>query len=671
MMPIITQIKDFLCRVFGIFCHRAAPPPSQPPDMKSTPGAPETGNGEQQPNSKQDGTSSTTPESTEEGDDTATPEEQSEQNPDEDNTDANGLATVEQTDPPDDVNPDGKNTAETDDGVTSNTPPPNKKNKPTKPREISPVRDTKQDSGTKPTPAAQKPTPPKAELICRENRGKFNLYLVLPDNYSAAEMRHGDLALNPESRGEYCLKNFSGNLSVDTADEPTVVPLFDGNTPLIFKMQKNWEGEGRQMPRIARGYYIVVAPHSWKRTGDCPVAKEYCLDEGFAFHFFYADKSTDAIDVGGFVGYPSLVGKTRIDLSGHQIFDDSDEGVLFGGDPPVLKNATNITQAQLIAEDSRGKFQYYDFNPREKSIADILDGRQGHFFIRVYEEDGKQIDREEFRYCPGLRAIKVNGADYMPDTPLLPATNGHKTTRIEFAGDASLSSVVEAEPREDCDIVEREIRGVKIVVQLPRVWWQLDDGEESRRWQDTPIETTREQFRHWAENEFVLRLKLPHSVRKFSGGLDGKFSTSYPTKDGISLFAFGSYQKLRGAEFLRDVMLQVCINGQTTPLVRVKADVPQCHKDNEKPDDQKVSKTPDACAPAANALVRRGPRRRLYLGKGFSRAELAAAKISERDIMSLRLSVDERRNTAYPVNIKTLEREKHNYANYNPNQRVD
>ncbi len=313
--------------------------------------------------------------------------------------------------------------------------------------------------------------------------------------------------------GQCRIPSLGGCLIVSSQEgQEHVVPLFDGE-PLIFKLRKNWTGEGRRTSGITSGHFIVIAPKTWQRTGPAPVETDGCADPEFRAHYFHRDASTVDGGVDGFREWndPSATG---IELTGRRIFDDSDDGELFVGDPPDLKSSPNLAWARVGEETENGWGK--NFRPQRQSLSEVLDGRKGRFFLRVYDSEVSMLDSLAFRHLPNLRQIHVNGAEYTPDEVLVPGPKGYSTTAVRFvdADGSTLSPVlptgarqkvlpsgaIEVPPHPDADRMTCSLgsnaRGVNIVIDLPRIWWRLEDGRaDPGPWRDTPLDMTREEFR--------------------------------------------------------------------------------------------------------------------------------------------------------------------------------
>ena len=330
--------------------------------------------------------------------------------------------------------------------------------------------------------------------------------------------------------GQCRIPSLGGCLTISSQDgQEHVVPLFEGE-PLIFKLRKNWAGEGRRTSGITSGHFIVIAPKTWQRTGHAPVEADGCADPEFRAHYFHRDASAADGGVDGFREWNDS-SATGIELTGRRIFDDSDDGELFVGDPPDLKPSPNLAWARVGEETENGWGK--NFLPQRQSLPEILDGRKGRFFLRVYDSEVSMLDSLAFRHLPNLRQIHVNGAEYAPDKVLVPGPTGYPPTAVRLvdADGSTLSPVlptgarqkvlpsgaIEVPPHPDADrmtcSLESDARGVNIVIDLPRIWWRLEDGRaDSGPWRDTPLVMTREEFRKHAHSDATISLLSKRQV---------------------------------------------------------------------------------------------------------------------------------------------------------------
>ena len=186
-------------------------------------------------------------------------------------------------------------------------------------------------------------------------------------------------------------------------------------------------------------------PNAWQRTGHAPVEADGCADPAFRAHYFHRDATPSDEGVDGFREWNDSSVAAGIELTGRRIHDDSDEGELFVCDPPGLKSSLDIEWARVGEEATNGWGK--NFQPHRQSLPEVLDGREGRFFLRVYDSDVIMLDSVAFRHLPNLRQIHVNGAEYAQDTVLVPTSTGYPLTAVRFVGadGSTLSPVLPVE----------------------------------------------------------------------------------------------------------------------------------------------------------------------------------------------------------------------------------
>lgn len=402
--------------------------------------------------------------------------------------------------------------------------------------------------------------------------------------------------------GEYRLSSLRGQLSIEYADrEPEEFPLFV-DTPLIFKLRVDWNGEGRKVSGITHGHFIVMVPRGWKRTGSAPVEPEECTDTNFMAHFFYVKKGESDGDIDRFEDYVFALTTTGFELRGDSIFDNSDDGELFVGAPPELRPASSVVWAR-VGEERQGGWKGENFKPAEQSLAEVLNDRQGRFFVRVYDAGAKLLDSGEFRYLRDLRAIRVNGDPYTETTLLVPPYAGYSETKLQFVGadgatirprlaTHSIHATVQSEgtvivkPHPDGDHISCSLEfragSIDTVIRLPRIWWRMGRDEEAPdKWRNTPLAMTRQQFREQANAGKAMRLRLPQRIASVKVGFDDELDRKYcPSKRGedseIPLADFADYSHIdqrlnKNASFNvqcgEEVMALILISADPVPAI--------------------------------------------------------------------------------------------------------
>ena len=371
----------------------------------------------------------------------------------------------------------------------------------------------------------------RPELVCRRIPESACFEVLLT---AGKEFQLATAYLNGEpliiSNGQCRIPSLDGCLTVTSQDgEEHSVQLFEGK-PLIFKLPNNWNGEGRKISGITNGHFIFIVPKSWQRTGRAPVEAEGCVDLAFQAHYFYRDATASDESVYGFREWNDS-STTSIELTGRCIFDDSDESELFIGNPPDLKSSANIVWARVGEEYANGWGM--NFQPNQQPLSEILTGREGRFFLRIYDTNTRMLDSIEFRYLPKFFQIYVNGAEYTQDTVLVPSSKGYSLTMVRFvdADGTTLSPVlpigahqqvlpsgaIKVPPNPNADrmmcSLGPDARCVNIVLDLPRIWWRLEDGRtDPEAWSDTPLIMTRKEFRMHAHSGTAISLMSKRQV---------------------------------------------------------------------------------------------------------------------------------------------------------------
>ena len=434
---------------------------------------------------------------------------------------------------------------------------------------------------------------PKPELVCRKNGWHWEILLVVPEEQLPVEVQQNGVSLSSSNR-EYLLNDFSEDLTVMYEDRGERVQLYNDNSPLIFKLRTRWTGDGRKVRGISRGYFIIFAPNEWERQGNPPIAQEACSDERFSAHYFYSDGSTIT---DSFEGYKLLPNQEGFSLQGSSIYDNSEQGLLFIGAPPDLAITESVSWIRIGTEGG-GNWRGENFRAAEQhTVNNALNGRQGWFFVRVYDQDVNLIDSNDFRYSRTLREIRVNDAIYSAEMLLVPRTDGHPETIIQFIntegnnirpeqrGNNSHTSIrnddaVIVAPHPDGDLTEWKVDGVDTVIALPRVWWRITETEEFLdAWRDKPIDMSREGFRE--NTDAVVYLSLPPNLDKIQVGFDSDFDRSYSATLGdenkhifeLPIRDFVDYEEI-DTRLLEDTYLQAQFNGEVIPIIRVPAEEP-------------------------------------------------------------------------------------------------
>ena len=446
-------------------------------------------------------------------------------------------------------------------------------------------------------PTRREPQAARAELICRKNAelNQWELVLSVGDESSVEDVQQDGRTLDLAT-GERALSSFCGHVMVVFASgERKEITLEDKGEPLVFKLQKNWNGDGRKVKGIGMGHYIVIAPRAYKRTGQVPVEHEACTDPNFTAHYFLSDgKSPQEID--GFRERDVPSTQSVIELKGKIAFDDLEQGDLFVGDAPRLMHSKDTVHARIGEEGGRWKGE--DFKTNERDVGTVLGNRQGRFFVRIYDADMELLDSDQFRYLRDLEEILVNGKPYSEDLLLVPTTAGHLPTEVRFIGvdGANVHPVLSPEakrtnfrgtsvlvdPHPDADrascVIASDTGSVDVVLALPRVWWHIaQEDMDAFEWSDVPTVMTRQEFCNRGYDGATLRLRAPRRIKSVRVGFDGQHDhRSYPLKLGkinglIPLLDFVDYPQI-DQRLSEDASLDVECDGVTATVIRIAAD---------------------------------------------------------------------------------------------------
>ena len=380
------------------------------------------------------------------------------------------------------------------------------------------------------------------ELVCRQSleSGLWEIVLKADDESRIREVKQSGETIIL-ANGDWPLKSFEGQLSIELADgSSTLVQLFD-QIPLIFKFHKNWQGEGRRIGQLTQGFFIVFAPKPWNRRGHIPVESENCSDPAFAAHYFARTDIDPTQGSSGFQEARIPMSGPKFHLCGKRVFDDSMQGDLFVGTPPQLTGAGRVVWLR-VGEEGVARGWGCNFKPSERTLPEVMESRQGHFFLRAYDDDEEMLDSTQFRHFRNLQQILVNGEPYSNQALIRPGPTGHSPTTVEFisSGSAPLRAKVRpgseavgvegnrliAGPSLDSDNVccELECDGgrVNVELKLPRVWWRIEQDNDGchGEWRSTPLNWTRCEFRSRGKKNTKLGLRVPDRIKSVEVGFD-------------------------------------------------------------------------------------------------------------------------------------------------------
>ena len=366
------------------------------------------------------------------------------------------------------------------------------------PWNIGPKRNP-QNQPLKPPKLHSRPVP---ELICQKQAKTYEIKLNV-EGCDVDKVRQNETDLHIDGASKYLLSDYSGYLEITYKDgKKSNVTLFDGDRPLIFKLRENWEGIGRHRKgKMTRGCFLVFAPSDWEYDGTPPVEPVYCSVGNFRIHYIVLYDDDDAppkFRKRGGAPY-ELPTNHAIELPSEQppIFDDSSHGKLHTGDVPNLKHPDSVTWIR-VGEERRGGWKGENFKPDKLDLEQMLAGRQGRFYIRVYDENVDLLDSTDFRYLRDLRKILINGELYTQNMALAPCPNkGYSPIKLQFIDangdihpgvkildnpyvDVQPDGIVIVDPHPEADKVVCSLSFDKgqanVTINLPRIWWRLEKG---------------------------------------------------------------------------------------------------------------------------------------------------------------------------------------------------
>lgn len=422
---------------------------------------------------------------------------------------------------------------------------------------------------------------------------------------------------------EYRLPRFQGMLTL-SGDEGRHkdIPLSDGDSPLIFRLPNARDASvGRQCRRITDGHFLVIASCESPTDYHLVLEPERCLDEAFLAHHVFAARGDSSQDLGS-IGTYRLGADRSARLVGTTVSDSSDDGDLFVGEPPRLLRDDGIQWAR-VGEEREVGWKGQNFLADVESMADVLEGRKGRFFLRTYPPGEVRLaDSRAFRYWPDLREIQINASSLDECVLLLPSEAGHERVWIQLIGrngpvipveqgkHARLdgaSVVVERTPLADaaCLLLRDPDTSeeMNVVVNIPRVWWRLAGKGE---WTDKPIPIPRKEFRTTAEN---LELLVPSSIESLTVALDevedsvrslqASYVPEFPGKKQASI-GLNEFADVLDEQCEKDVALRIHFHEGSATAVEVVPD----------------ARPPLAVDSAASSRVFRGNviRRRVFRG---------------------------------------------------------
>ena len=438
----------------------------------------------------------------------------------------------------------------------------------------------------------KKVKPSLAHLICKEIGGQWKIAIAIDDSQEKkpVEVRHGENSLKRGSDGCYVVSEVGGEVVVEYnvgSDERIKIP--DGKQPMIFKMRKNWQGDGQKVKSLSNGYYIVFASEKdcGKRINDEPPSPPgQTIYSDLQAHYFFV--SSGGMEKDGFKKCSCASSKQQFELKGNEVHDHCAMGNLFVGEPPDFSNGENQWDGVALVSVGRengGRLLTDPYPPGTKELKNVLQDNCGWFFVRFYDKENGLIHSMDFRYFRNLKAILINGEKNWHHQTIVPCLDGHKDVVIQFDGDDMVvenssnsiqktgNNTFAAPPLPENDATiwrlkdEKDKGDVRVEITLPRVWWRLSGDE---KYTDKPIELSHQDF---SKQKFKVR--LPKDVSDIHAGFGKKSLPLKKTKDenfvNVSLSHFKDFEEVEEPPD-SDLYLNLFMGEENFPVIRIPAE---------------------------------------------------------------------------------------------------
>ena len=409
----------------------------------------------------------------------------------------------------------------------------------------------------------------KPEIICWKEGWTWIIGIELAEGLESESISQDGIQLECDIAGgnRYPLKKMGSRIEITwSGGSETIALLRPDRNYLIFKMRNSWKEPGRLVQYSTAGYYLIVAPQDCERdidvSGSAIVTPESTQIEGLKAHFFYQEKTK----IAG-IGLITADGKRvlvdskspRFKLVGQEVYDNSeDKGPLFAEKPPLIQaldetKGWNDVGVIVVGEEGTGSNRWRDsFVPdmsvqEQKAIDELINGRSGWYFIRIYDKDNHLIESMDFRFSKNLQGIQIEGG-----ISCFPDLNGYESTIVRFLHHPDCKfelidkdkehlleilrengqTTVTVPPNPNCDKTDWILNdcGVEIEVSIlvERIWWSCGTLEAMPNiWMDKPAQLFRKDFIATTDKALWVKLPRPLFARKIYGGFDRTKSRFY------------------------------------------------------------------------------------------------------------------------------------------------
>ncbi len=379
-----------------------------------------------------------------------------------------------------------------------------------------------------------------------------------------------EVELQPDTQHEnrWIFENLEDEIVLNVpGDMPTKIALGKGGQYLLFKLSERLRergAEGRRMPRLTGGTYLVVVPTGWMVADEDaativagPEATR-CPEHGvYIIACDREDRRGVAFRTGAGQQERITSGQQQFNLEGTTIPDFTpDRGPLFVSNPPRIRVAQSDVWANLrtiVVGLERGEAARLQvaFAPVRGEVIELPPEVQnqagGWYFLRFYDAKGELLESMDFRFLRTLHGVEV------PQVPPFPGPDGHSSceiviahepgTRIEsrtrqLADNRITQSgshwilQVPSDPEED--EVALLVRcgtdvAVPLTLRVERLWWGV--GTEScqpSQWNDHPFSLQRSDLTATTPRALWIRLPTVHWVKEVHLGFLEEELRTYP-----------------------------------------------------------------------------------------------------------------------------------------------
>lgn len=225
-------------------------------------------------------------------------------------------------------------------------------------------------------------------------------------------------------------------------------------------------------------------------------------------------------------------------LVGEQIHDASEHlGPLFAGAPPritIVDGTWQNVRTVVLGEEGKGAGKWRKAFKPNPELADqvmpveLVNRKVGWYFARLYDHEDELIDSLDFRFCAGLRQIRIQTSQPFPsaaghdattielehesDWSVAPSASVHSDVTVERKSDRT---VLKIPPSSDRDLTRWKLGAhagpqAEIALLVERVWWALSTVDEPpSEWEARSLILSTEDFSATSGEAIWLRLPKP------------------------------------------------------------------------------------------------------------------------------------------------------------------